>query len=162
MRCMISNHRYKLIFLLFSDAIVCDSCGMKFDNLLKFMNHRSRKHRRQSWDRIYRICDICGVKIKHKPNMVRHMKTSHLKIIRFYCDMCPVSLSCSTALRHHKTKEHNIPAPFYCQRCSRPFYTKTDLQNHELKMINCTFRRRYPVNKNTVSSKFCLVNFRFY
>lgn len=75
------------------------------------------------------VCDLCGVSISIRSNMLKHMKSCHLNF-RYPCPDCENSFATKDYLRFHRTQIHGMEARFKCDFCSRNFAFGTALKEH--------------------------------
>jgi stress-induced morphogen len=93
----------------------CNICKKSFKCYSLLLYHNKTIH---SQDFEYFVCDLDGKKIKHKVNLVRHMRLVHKQIRNFKCLICndkKFEYKTSHLLNKHNFQFHNQRPNFVCQ-----------------------------------------------
>ncbi|KAG5668097.1 hypothetical protein PVAND_016051 [Polypedilum vanderplanki] len=111
------------------DGIPCLDCGLLLrpDNLLR---HRMDAHSLNTHHAIY-TCDLCGIEIKGKTQLINHMTNKHLAKYFVKCEFCEGLFANQTEVICHKNLQHNFNGTRYtCHFCNKIFSNKRDMILH--------------------------------
>ncbi|CAH0730996.1 unnamed protein product, partial [Brenthis ino] len=132
-------------------AVMCLSCGLKFEKRPEFYDHYKKMHSKV-------ICDTCGKKYTKKQSLIQHIVKRHSK---HRCHICKRDYSSLDALTRHNNLHHVISRTehCYCVECDIQFdnmsrYTthlKTSIKHKPIVGIPCP-------ECNKVYNKKCTMN----
>lgn len=112
-----------------ADGIPCLDCGLLLrpDKLLR---HRIEVHSVNTQNQLF-LCDLCGLEIKGKTQVINHMTTKHLSQYFSKCEFCDGLFANQTEVICHKNLQHNFNGTRYtCHFCNKIFNTKRDMILH--------------------------------
>jgi uncharacterized C2H2 Zn-finger protein len=72
-------------------------------------------------------CNVCGIIIKYKGNIVRHAK-KHDDRYRFRCSICSRFFMTASEFSLHQEKKHSVAQK--CVVCSKTFLNKSNFMQH--------------------------------
>lgn len=94
-------------------------------------------------------CDVCGVKVKQKKSLCKHIESVHLKLGHVNCPDCQSRFKSVDAMRYHRISKHNVPAPIICIQCNKGFLYISQLNVHEFEHhLKIKIQRNYTNNHN--------------
>ena len=95
-------------------------------------------------------CDICGVIIRTKGSLKRHMKLHMItSSVKFCCADCGISFHTNPRFQQHRMRAHGAHSDIQCAVCGLKFFYPSALKNHNLiihKRVN-----PYPISANAMS-----------
>lgn len=101
-------------------------------------NRPSRSNNRQSSHHRTYTCDFCGISVKYKNAMEKHVKQHNSRAVNSYqCEQCNEIYQCRKKLKDHylidhKLKVESITAKYICEFDGRTFDTLCFYKNHML------------------------------
>lgn len=124
----------------YGQEYLCHNCGKRFNKHSSYLKHLEIHDDKKMF-----ACDYCGLLVKFKDNLRRHIFSTHLKIA-FTCphiDSCPhVSYTTKESLLIHMYRYHNVEAPIKCPICRDGFSYDSELKNHR-KICNGRKKKRH-------------------
>ncbi|KAG8242406.1 hypothetical protein J6590_066909 [Homalodisca vitripennis] len=104
----------------------CPICGKLFQN--KNLKRHLEIHDAEC------LCDVCGISVRGKSAMRKHMQHVHPKSGKCVCKYCNEEFDNGLSLLKHKKKVHSLrsnPRPVYCEICGKVYKSSTVLKTHK-------------------------------
>ncbi|XP_035901533.1 zinc finger protein 33A-like isoform X1 [Anopheles stephensi] len=121
-RTKLSHHPQKL----------CSECGKLVTNIPYHIQlHKNEKKH---------ACPHCSVKMRCKGNLVRHIKSVHLKLVYKTCKICDKKCYNRNVYLSHMISNHDIGQKIQCKYCPRLFSNKYSVDSHTAR-IHSNVRR---------------------
>ncbi|XP_050360127.1 zinc finger protein 436-like [Nymphalis io] len=141
-------------------AVMCLTCGLKFEKSLDFYKHYNVLH-------AHVICDYCGKKWNNKDRLIKHIRLRHYV---HRCDICNRNYSSFDALAHHTRLNHvkSRMEECYCVECNIQFenisrYTvhlKTSVKHKKFVGIPCPECNKVYHKKTSMNNHYKYVHLK--
>lgn len=102
----------------------CQYCGVAL------LSSRHKSHETVCSGKEERSCQICGLVVKSKLVLMKHLRTHDSKQATYPCTVCGKVFSREDNLKIHM-RIHTGEKPFVCSVCGEKFRVKCSLQAHE-------------------------------
>jgi DNA-directed RNA polymerase subunit RPC12/RpoP len=116
---------------------ICPYCQKKFTNHLYYRKHVNDKHKAPTGF----TCDLDGAYLKNRKSLIKHMACVHLKFT-YYCEICGIPIKFKFNLVQHRLAQHQKETSFKCNYCHLRFVKEESRDLHEEKHIRWGGKRR--------------------
>ena len=105
----------------------CHLCDKSFGTHLFLKLHQDKKHVQH-----LEMCVFCGLQLKYKSNLRRHILTVHHQTRKYSCGFCTKTFNRKDNFQRHLVR-HSITEKFQCKICGLSYSRKDNLMVHNRK-----------------------------
>ena len=103
----------------------CTECEYKTNN----QNALAKHHRAHAGEKPFG-CPECGIMMTTKSGLSMHIRTIHLKELRFSCELCDYKTNLKGSMEWHEAKHMGTMKANECGKCGVVFGDKIKYNNH--------------------------------